>query len=181
MRHAGLGKVVTTMVLALSMGAAATARPAACGDKFLVPIRGTRFEQAPMRRQSAAVLLYATPASPLFRTIADRSIDTALRKVGYKPTLVATAGDLAAALEHGPWDLVILDVADVPLVAGGQELQRTKLIPVTYAVSGPQSVTSGNYPRLLKTPRKVQTFIDAIDAALDAARSGQTVVVSSHQ
>jgi hypothetical protein len=168
------------MMLAVLMGTAATARLTACGDKFLVPIRGTLFEQAPMRRQSAAVLLYANPASPLFRAIANLSIETALRKVGYQPTLVATSGELAAALDRGPWDLVILDVADVPLVVGAPQ-QRTKLIPVTYAAPAPQSVNPKNYPRLLKTPRKAQTFIDAIDAALDAARSGQTLFVSGHQ
>ena len=35
----------------------------ACGDKFLVVSRGTRFERAAKRRQPAAILVFANPAT----------------------------------------------------------------------------------------------------------------------
>ena len=39
----------------------------ACGDKFLMPSRGSRFQQAPMERMPASILFYANPSSPLLQ------------------------------------------------------------------------------------------------------------------
>src|ERR1041384_7930895 len=82
----------------------------ACGDKYLIATRGTRFQRATPNR-SAAILVYANPASGLPKTLADLPIEETLRKAGYKPTSIATAAELDAALRKGGWDLVLVDVA----------------------------------------------------------------------
>ena len=65
-----------------SRTAAVPATLLACGDKFLMPTRGTRFQQAPLNRAPAAVLLYANPASPLPGALSRLSVDATLRKAG---------------------------------------------------------------------------------------------------
>jgi len=94
---------------------------AACGDKFLVASRGTRFQRAGLARRPANVLVYATPASRLTATVSQLGVSDALRKVGYSPTVVTEAGELARELRDGRWDLVLVDLADAASVprAGG--------------------------------------------------------------
>lgn len=73
----------------------------ACGDKFLLPIRGGRFERAPSHRLPAAILVYANPSSELSRTLTTLAVAPALKKAGYRPTLVAGADQFTAALRRG--------------------------------------------------------------------------------
>src|SRR5437762_955705 len=93
----------------------------ACGDKFLVVTRGTRF-QRPSARRPASILVYANPASGLPKTLATLPIDITLRKAGYQPTLVSTATELNQALRGGQWDLVLADAADAAGLSG--DLQK---------------------------------------------------------
>ena len=85
---------------------------AACGDKFLVTSRSTRFQRAGLVRRPASVLVYAAPSSRMAGLVAQLGVADALTKVGYRPTIVADAGDLARQLREGRWDLVLVDLVD---------------------------------------------------------------------
>ena len=63
----------------------------ACGDKFLVVGRATRFKHASVPRRPAVILIFADPASNLPRALANVPVDATLRKAGYQPTSVASA------------------------------------------------------------------------------------------
>src|SRR4051794_21186582 len=69
-RRRSVMRTVLTGLVAIVVCALVSPAALACGDKFLVPIRGTRFERAPARRQPASVLVYAGTGSRLSNTLA---------------------------------------------------------------------------------------------------------------
>ena len=143
----------------------------ACGEKYVVPSRATRFERAPVPRQQAAILLYANPASELSRRLASLAVTDALRKAGYEPTLVGSAREFATAMSGRSWDLVVIDVADIRMIEDGSERAHA-VLPVTYTMTGSEwSQAKRQYPGIVKAPAKAHTFVEVVDTALEAQHS----------
>lgn len=140
----------------------------ACGDKFLVASRGTRYQRAAVARRPAAILVYATPASALPKALGSVPIDATLRKAGYRPTSVSGASELEQALRQGGWDLVLTDLADSTAVRGRLQGDGAPMVlPVVYnATSGDLAQAKKDYQRVVKGPIKSQAFLEAIDDAL---------------
>jgi len=141
----------------------------ACGQKYIVPSRGTRFERPPSRRQPAAILLYANPGSELSRRLVTLSVGDALRKAGYRATIATDAREFTAALGREHWDVVIVDVADVPAVSPDRgDRMAASIVPVTYTTSGPEwNQAKRQYPTVVKAPGRARAFVDVVDATLD--------------
>lgn len=78
----------------------------ACGDKFLVTGRGTRF-QRPKNARAASVLIYANPASGLPSALKNVSVDSVLKHEGHRSTTVETFDQLSAILAGGRFDVVV--------------------------------------------------------------------------
>ena len=78
----------------------------ACGDKFLVAGRGTRF-QRPKSVRAANVLIYANPASGLPAALKNMKVDTVLKHEGHRSTTVETFEQLSAILEGGRFDVIL--------------------------------------------------------------------------
>lgn len=140
----------------------------ACGDKFLVLSRGTRFQRAATARPPAAILVYANPASALQKALANLPIEETLRKAGYRPTSVANANELDTALRKGGWDLVLVDVADGQAVTSRIQGETAPVVlPVVYNATGSEvAQVKKQYMCVLKSPTKSQSFLDSIDEAL---------------
>jgi DNA-binding NtrC family response regulator len=155
-------RIVAAMVLLL--GGIGVFEPLlACGEKFLIRSRGTRFQRAAVARTPASILIFTTPAA-----LANVPVDAALRKAGYRPTTVATQQEFDGALGRGGWDLVVVDAA-----GSGAVMQKTAManppivLPVAFnATSAEVAAAKKQYKRVLKTPVKQQSFLDAIDDAL---------------
>lgn len=142
----------------------------ACGDKFLVVSRGTRFQRAGVAREPAKILVYANPATSLPTTLAKARADETLRKAGYRPTSVADAGALDRALRQDAWALVVTDLADGAAVRGRlQGANRTAMVvPVLSNATGTDvALAKKEYQRIIKGPVKSQAFLEAIDEALE--------------
>ena len=158
--------------LAILLASSAVADVLACGDKFLVPSRGMRFELKPSVRQEASVLLYLeSPSGPTDRF--DRSsIGVALQKAGYRPTIAANLDELDRTLRGGTWDAVLLDLS-----SGSLDLAPAPGVPVVaFAVNakpGDLARAKKRYATVLKAPTRGQAFVDAIDAAVAARRAAQ--------
>jgi len=137
----------------------------ACGDKFLVPSRGMRFELTSGARQEAAVLVFARPASSLADAFERLSIERALRNAGYRPTIVADAGEFARILQQGSWDVVLIDAADGPLKESASGAPA--VLAVAARANGNELARAKTeYAAILKSPSRSQAFIEAFDAAL---------------
>ena len=115
------GRGLIAALCVVGFGISSSGDLLACGEKYVVPSRATRFERAPVPRQQAAILLYATPASELSRRLVSLSVADALRKAGYEPTLVGSAREFATAMSGRSWDLVVIDVADIRMIDDGSE------------------------------------------------------------
>jgi hypothetical protein len=157
--------VVVTLVLS---GIGASGDLLACGDKFLVASRGTRYQRAAVARQPANILVYANAASALPKALERADVDGTLRKAGYKPTSVSGPTELEQALRQGGWDLVVTDLADGMAVSGRlQGAGAPMLLPVAYNVTGSElAQAKKDYQRVLKGPVKSQSFLEAVDDAL---------------
>jgi len=78
----------------------------ACGDKFLVGGRGTRY-QRPKTARAASVLIYANPASGLPATLTSGKVKSALKGEGHRATTVETYEQLSAILAGGRFDVIL--------------------------------------------------------------------------
>ncbi len=147
----------------------------ACGAKFLVPSRGTHFQRAPVPRQSAAILVYANPASPFPEAFRRLALDATLIKAGYAPTAVHTAAEFEDALGHGGWDLVIVDLSDGPAVSSRLKGPGAPLVlPIAHhPTSSELGRAKKEYTRVIKSPAKSLAILEAIDDTLAARRDMQ--------
>ena len=139
----------------------------ACGDKFLVVSRGTRFDH-PAARRAAAILIYAKPGTRMAASLASAPVEGTLRKAGYLPTTVTSAQALDTALQTGEWALVMADVADVQDVRSRQRAAPSPLVlPVIDNPSGDAlKEAKKQYQHVLKTPAKSRVLLDTIDEAM---------------
>jgi hypothetical protein len=152
----------------------------ACGDKFLVPSRGVRFELTPAARQQAAILLYVNPASSLPGIFARLSIDPALRKAGYRPTEVASADELDRTLRQGSWDVLLVDLADDRFVALSDLPGSPIVLAVTVSSISDRVRAGKRYATILRSPTRSQAFVDALDVAVAKRHAALAKTKLSH-
>jgi hypothetical protein len=140
----------------------------ACGDKFLVVSRGTRFQRASVARQPARILVYTNPTSTLPKALEKAAVDATLRKAGYQPTSVSGASELDQAIRQGGWDVIVADLADSSTVRGRiQGADAPMVLPVVLNATGTElAQAKKDYQRVLKGPIKSQAFLEAIDDAV---------------
>ena len=140
----------------------------ACGDKFLVPSRGIRFQGAPLNRESATILLYASTDSALGAALKTLSVEDALRKAGYRPTTVASARDFDATIRTARWDVLVIDLADGADVAGRLPSTAPPIVlPVAYGGTNAHADGAKRpYQHVLKSPKKNKAFLDAVDQVI---------------
>jgi hypothetical protein len=160
-------RLVATVVLLLG-GVGATEPLLACGEKFLMRSRGTRFQRAAPSRTAASILVYANPASTLPKALANVPVDATLRKAGYRPSTVTSEAEFTTAMGRGGWDLVLVDVAESREVLKQVHGSTAPIVlPVVFnASSADIAAAKKQHQRILKAPTKNQSFLDAIDDAL---------------
>ena len=141
----------------------------ACGDKFLVASRGTRYQRAGQARHGASILVYIHATSTIPKAF-ERVSEEATKKAGYRVTRVENADELEQALRQGGWDVLLADLADSPTVRGRVQSSGPDsplLVPVAYGVTGTAiAQAKKDYQRVLKGPIKTYAFLAAIDDVL---------------
>lgn len=160
-------RVVATALL-LFTGIGASEPLLACGEKFLMGSRGSRFQRPGPVRTAATILIYANPATNLASALANIPYDATLRKAGYRPTVVSSADAFDSALTRGGWDLVVADAAASGMVASRTANNKGPIVlPLMLnATAAELAAAKKQYPRVLKGPIKNQAFLEAIDDAL---------------
>lgn len=143
----------------------------ACGNKFLVPSRGTRFGKVPIARQDAKILVYAPPNSSLSIALRDVQIATLLVEVGYVPTMVSSPEALDAALGQGEWNLVLADTLVLPERL--KEEDAPAILPVLHEPSRTQlAEAKQTYGQVIKSSTKSQRFVETVDYAVSEQAKG---------
>ena len=135
----------------------------ACGDKFLVASRGTRYQRAGQARHGGVdsrVHARLVHDSESLRTVSE----DVTKKAGYRVTRCENANELEQALRQGGWDVLLADLADSPDVRGRVRTAGRCVVPVAYRVTGTQiAQAKKEYQRVLKGPIKTYAFLAAMD------------------
>lgn len=149
--------------LLILVGVGAPSDLLACGDKFLMVSRGTRYQRAAVARRPAAILVAVSP-----KALGSVSVDATLSKAGYRPTKVSGADELERALRQGGWDLVLVDLADGAAIRGRlQGGGGPVVLPVAHnATAASLAQAKKEYSHLVKSPVKSRALLEAIDDAL---------------
>ena len=85
----------------------------ACGDKFLRVGRGARFQRGYVALHPGRIVLFVR-RTPAGRALNDQ--EPALRRAGHRTQLVREEAALDAALRAAPYDMVMVEMADVSTV-----------------------------------------------------------------
>jgi hypothetical protein len=83
----------------------------ACGDKFLIGGRGTRY-QRPKNARAASVLIYTEPASALAATLKKAKVESLLKLEGHRATKVQTLQELSTIVAGGRYDVILTGDSD---------------------------------------------------------------------
>lgn len=141
----------------------------ACGDKFLVVGRGTRY-QRPKNARAASVLIYANPSSGLPAALQSLPVASVLRHEGHRSTTVETPEQLAAILAGGRFDVVLADASDAATVEKlfGADPNAPVVLAFCGRANGQERPTAakGSSCDLSAPPRK-RPLLHAIDQAVE--------------
>jgi ABC-type amino acid transport substrate-binding protein len=142
---------------------------AACGDKFLVAGRGTRFQRG--SAHPVAVVVYAPASSSLASArFGKTSVDTVLSRGGYHPATAASPEQLAEALRSGKADIVVADASDARAVADAAPpgSPRPTIVPVLGNATREQVVEARReWGVALRAPASGDALLDAVDEAAE--------------
>ena len=78
----------------------------ACGDKFLVGGRGTRY-QRPRNARAASVLIYVDPASAVGASLKKAKVESLLKLEGHRATKVQMLDQLSTVMSSGRFDVIL--------------------------------------------------------------------------
>src|SRR5687767_2893223 len=98
-------------VLVVLLTAAMTGDLLACGDRFLVAGRGTRY-QRPKAARAASVLIYADPASAVAASLKKAKVESILKLEGHRATKVQSLEELSAVVSSGRYDVILTANSD---------------------------------------------------------------------
>ena len=135
----------------------------ACGDKFLVVSRGTRY-QRPKNARAANVLIYANPASAMPATLKSLPVESVLKHEGHRSTRVETPEQLTAILAGGRFDVVLASSGDAPAVE--KLLGASPDAPVMLSFCPKEKALAKDAACDLSSPPKEQSLLEAIDKAV---------------
>jgi hypothetical protein len=151
----------------------------ACGEKFLVSGRGTRY-QRPKNFRAASILIYANPSSGLENALRKLPMDSVLKREGHRATRVETPEQLSAVLAGGNFDVVLAASGDVARL--NEVLAGRPDAPIVLAVciEGPERPVAEGAACALKAPPKERRLLEAIDRAVERHdQSARKVAVRS--
>ena len=138
----------TVIGLIVLLAAGMTGDLIACGDKFLVAGRGTRF-QRPKTARAASVLIYADPGSAVAASLKKAKVESLLKLEGHRATKVQSLAELSAIVSSGRYDVILTATSDSANVR--KLVQTSRDAATVLAVDG-----------LVKD----QSLLQAIDAAV---------------
>jgi hypothetical protein len=162
-----MSKRIRLAGLVAALGLFAGAELLACGDKFLVAGRGTRY-QRPKTARAANVLIYDNAASGLPAALDKVPVDTLLKREGHSATRVTTLEQLAAVVAGGRFDVVLVAntvASAVQKLLGGA---ADAPVMVAFCVKPGAEVAAADAEAActLKAPPKERSLLEAIDKAV---------------
>lgn len=140
----------------------------ACGDKVLALGRAVKLRY--LSAHTTAILVYAHAGTPAANALSDPKLQSSLKQSSKTLKYVASPAELDEALDHAKYDLVLTDAGDA--AATEQKLQainsHTVVVPVLNAGTKQEASTlAKQYHVVLKTPGKPNSYLSALDEAME--------------
>jgi DNA-binding NtrC family response regulator len=144
----------------------------ACGDKFLVPNRGSRSQLPTIPRNHEKILVFDS-GQELQRGLKGTVLE-ALTKAGFSPSIAAKREELIKQLTGSRFDAVLVSIDDAPFVSD-QLLGKVNgpvVIPVAFNMTDAEAkATRKLYPVVLRIPARNDAIFSVIDKALAQRRT----------
>jgi hypothetical protein len=155
-------KVFAVGVIALALGSQAVH---ACGDKFSLLGRGTRFQQAYAAIHPARILLVVPPKSVKQAAVRDARLKTALKMAGHKVDEVSSA-ELRRVSSGTRYDIILAGRADVSAVTDAllQGTTKPSILAIVEANAPMESPPAGAHADVeLKAPQSLPSILRLLD------------------
>jgi DNA-binding NtrC family response regulator len=123
-------------------------------------------------REGATILLFVRPGSAMEAAFRSAGVEGRLRSAGYKPTLVSSDEQFAAATRSGSWDVVVADLVDAATMPAAASSSPSVLPVMHDAVKTSLEAARRQYRHVVVAPAKGQAVVDAVDAVM-ADRAAQ--------
>ena len=166
LREVKVSHRIRLMGLVAALGLCTAGDVLACGEKFLVAGRGTRY-QRPKNARAASVLIYANPSTGLAAALGKLPVESVLKHQGHRSTTVESLEKLSAILSAGRYDVVL--AASSVVAAIRELLGGAPDAPVVVALCmkdcGKEAQPPGT--RCVKAPAKERSLLEAIDKAVE--------------
>src|SRR6266516_6226020 len=104
---------------------------AGCGDKFVMIGGGSRVNRS---KFPSRVLVFMNPGSRIPAAEKEFHVEATLTAAGHKAKFVESEAEVQKALDSGKYDLVLADVADVPVLRKqcGASASKPAVLPILY-------------------------------------------------
>jgi hypothetical protein len=158
----GIGLVFLVAAVGLWTGADLLA----CGEKFLVAGRGTRYHR-PKGFRAASILMYANPSTGLDAALQKLPVESVLKREGHQFTTVATPEQLSAILATGRFDVVLAAAGDAKTAEQLLGGRPDAPILLSFCVKGQEKRVAPGSACALKAPSKERHLLEAIDKAVE--------------
>ena len=158
---------IALVALVAAVGLWPAANLFACGEKFLVQGRGTRY-QRPKNARAASVLIYYNPSTGLEGDLQKAHAEAVMKREGHRFTTVTTPEQLAAILASGRFDVVLAASEDAPAVEAllGGRADAPILLPLCRKDQD-RPAPGKTVACALKAPPKEYSLLEAIDKAVE--------------
>jgi hypothetical protein len=139
-----------------------------CGDKLVSLLGGVRQQRAYIAWKKASVIVFSNHRSSGAALI-KRNLRATLKEAGHSVLVAQDSIELDQALKAGKVDVVLVDFADVGVIAHALELASDKpiIVPVLYRPSNADlAAAQQQNPLALKDSAKETQFLGRIEDAM---------------
>jgi len=157
---------IARLAVVLAVGIPALFQVAhACGDKFLMVGRGTKFQRVYASVYPGRVLIYTRPETAGKAAIRDPQLHKALRQAGHSVSVVDDWTLLEQALRNVPVDVVLVDIIEAEKLQVALSQSHTNPEPLYVASAGTSGATKQT--KLKASDRPVR-FLDEVENVMKA-------------
>lgn len=143
-----------------------------CGDKFVLIGGGARVNRS---KFPSRVLVFMNPASRIPAAEKEFHVEATLAAAGHKPKVVESQAEVEKALATGQYDLVLADLADVPMLRKecSSSASKTAVLPLLYKPTDAELAAAEKEANCLARPsKKSSELLAVIDETMRSRQKG---------
>jgi len=158
--------------IVVGMVALAPGRATGCGDKFVLIGGGARVNRS---KFPSRVLVFMNPGSRIPAAEKEFHVEATLAAAGHKPKVVESEAEVEKALASGQYDLVLADLADVPMLRKecSSSASKPAVLPLLYKPTAAELAAAEKEANCLVRPSKRSSdLLAVIDETMQSRQKG---------